>query len=121
MTKTNTESENIELNRTGLPPIRFTGREIGSGSTRTNDSTRWTSVSIYRSQGGRWLASVASFSCWEDEQDHHRAAAFETALGLVDWLTADNDGRLGRASQQACEEASKADPDFREAYVEVID
>ena len=118
---TENEMEVITLERTGLPPIRFTGTKIGSGSTATHDSTRWTTVHIYRSKGGKWLAQVRHITQWEKEHDSYSATSAASAADLVEWLKSDNDGRLGRASQGACDDAAKNDEEFAKAFVEEVE
>ena len=119
-----TEMKVITLERTGLPPIRFTGIEVGSGSTRTvsgEGQNRWTTVCIYRSKGGKWLAHVRRMTCWEGEQCSYSATSAATPAELIAWLSNDNDGHLGRASQEACEEAAKNDAEFGKAFVEEVE
>ena len=114
----------ITITRTGEPPLRFTGAEIGSGSTRTSSgdsSNRWTTVKVYRTKGGKYVASVGHYTCWKGEHDSIEAGSFTTPAELVEWLKSDNDGRLGRASQEACEEAAKNDEAFGRAFVEEVE
>jgi hypothetical protein len=115
-----TEMEVITLDRTGLPPIRFTGSMIGHAMITTGAGRR-TDVGIYRSKGGKWLAQVGHLTQWEKEHDSYSATSTDTATGLIEWLTADNDGHLGRASQEACENAAKNDPEFAKAFVEEVE
>ena len=112
------------IDRTGELPLRFTGFEIGSGSTRTSSgdsSNRWTSVRIWRTKGGKYVVRAGNYTCWQGEQDHIRGASFATPAEVIDWLRSDNDGRLGRASQEACEEAANNDAEFAKAFVEEVD
>ena len=114
----------IQINRTGEPPLRFTGVEIGSGDTRIeggNRANRWTEVTIYRTKGGKLIAHVGYRTCWQGEHDTDNAKSFETPAELVEWLKDDNDGRLGRASQEACEDAAKNDEAFGKAFVEEVE
>ena len=108
------------IDRTGLPPLRFIGEAIGNGSTRGHSSTRWTNVSIYRTKGGKWVANVVNRTQWEGEHDYAKAQPFESPKELIKFLC-DNEERLGRASQEACENAAKANPEFAAAFVETLD
>ena len=115
--------KSIEIRRTGLPPIKFTGEDIGSGSTRSvsgEGHNRWTDVRIYRSKGGRFIAEVNRITRWQGESDHHSAVSKATAKEIVEWL-AGEDGTLGRASQEAVEEAAKKEPAFAEAWAENVE
>jgi hypothetical protein len=115
--------EQIEIRRTGLPPIRFTGEQIGKGSTRSirgEGQNRWTEVSIYHTQGGRYVAHVGRITCWQGETDHHAAVSKATPQEVVAWLKGEDD-KLGRASQEAVEMAAKNDPAFAEAWVEAVE
>lgn len=114
----------ITIKRTGLPPLRFTGEKIGSGDTRIehgNRANRWTEVNIYITKGCKWIAEVRSITCWQGEHDHFKASSFDTPKELIDWLSEDNDGVLGRASQEACDNAAKNSTTFAESFVELID
>lgn len=110
--------QNIE--RTGLPPLRFIGMPVGNGSTRGTNSNRWTNVRIFVTQGGKWVASIVNRTQWEGEHDYAKAQGFETPKELIKFLS-DDEGLLGRASQEACEAASSKCPDFSTAFVENID
>lgn len=119
-----TEMKSVTITRTGEPPLRFTGVEIGSGDTRIeggNRANRWTEVTIYRTKGGKLIAHVGYRTCWQGEHDTDNAKSFETPAELVEWLKDDNDGRLGRASQEACEDAAKNDEAFGKAFVEEVE
>ena len=116
--------KDITITRTGEPPLRFAGFEIGSGDTKIdggNRANRWTEVTIYITKGGKYVAHVGHRTCWQGEHDTDNARSFATPVELVEWLKNDNDGRLGRASQEACEEAAKNDEAFGKAFVEEVD
>jgi hypothetical protein len=112
--------EKIIIKRDGLPPISFTGEVIGTGSTRTHNSTRWTTVDIYRTKGNRYIAKVSRLTCWQGESDHREAKSCELASEVIDYLKGDNDF-LGDASQEAVEEATKHDASFAEVWVEKVE
>lgn len=112
--------EVITLDRTGLPPIRFTGAVIGATTIETGAGRR-TRVKIFRSKGGKWLAQVGHLTQWEKEHDSYSATSAETPTELIAWLVADNGGSLGRASQEACEDAAKENEEFAKAFVEEVE
>jgi len=117
MTTTNDNAMHT-IGRTGLPPIKFRGEMIGSGSTRRHDSDRWTTVRIYRTAAGRYIYQVSNLTCWDGERDYFTAGSCASSAEVIAALKDDN-GYLGAASQEACEEATKADPAF--IFEEVID
>lgn len=108
------------IKRDGQPPIRFTGDEIGCGSTRDHNSSRWVTVAIYRTQGGRYVAHVERVSQWQGERSTSDAASFGTAGEVIEWLRGSESG-LGRASQEAVEMASGNDDQFSAVWVENVD
>ena len=110
----------ITITRTGEPPLRFTGAEIGSGEVEVGTGRR-VRVRIYKTKGGKYVASVDSITRWQGEHDTTSAKSFVTPEEVVEWLRSDNDGRLGLASQEACEEAAKNDEAFGKAFVEEVD
>ena len=115
-----TEMEVITITRTGEPPLRFPGVEIGSGDNATGTG-RSVQVRIYRTKGGKYVARVYYNTCWQGERSTSKAAALNTPAEVVKWLKDDNDGDLGRASQEACEEAAKNDEAFGKEFVEEVE
>lgn len=115
--------QDYTIKRTGLPPIKFNGELIGSGSTEIehgNRANRWTEVEIYKTKGGKFIASVGRLTIWQGESDHYKAASFEKATDVIEWLKGEG-GTLGKASQTAVEKAVQADPSFADAWIEVVD
>ena len=118
------ELPTVTITRTGEPPLRFVGTEIGCGDTKIdqgNRANRWTEVTIYRTKGGKYIAHVGYRTCWQGEHSTDSAKSFTAPAELVEWLRSDNDGRLGRASQEACEEAAKNDTEFGKVFVEEVE
>ena len=115
-----TDIKPITITRTGEPPLRFTGAEIGSEKVATG-AGRGIRVQIYKTKGGKYVASVEHNTCWQGEHSTTSAKSFATPLEVVEWLRSDNDGRLGRASQEACKEAAKNDEAFGKAFVEEVE
>ena len=115
-----TDIKPITITRTGEPPLRFSGTNIGSGNNATG-AGRGVKVSIYRTKGGKYVAEICYRTCWQGETNTYKAEAFTTPAELVEWLRADNEGRLGRTSQEACEEAAENDEAFGKAFVEEVE
>ena len=114
--------EKLIIKRDGLPPIAFTGEEIASASNEINSNgraNRWTVVKIYRSKGGKFIATLARITCWQGESDRHAAASFATAAQVIDWLK-EGEAELGSVSQEAVEEAASVAPEFAAAWVEEV-
>ena len=113
--------EEITINRTGQPPLRFKGEKIGKGSTwQASKCTRWTVVEIYKTSGGKYVAEVVHRTQWEGESDRREATSKATPAEVIEWLRGDED-RLGKASQEAVEQAAKSDPAFAEVWQERVD
>lgn len=115
--------EKLIIKRDGLPPIAFTGERIASASNEINSNgraNRWTEVKIYRSKGGKFIATLSRLTCWQGESDRHAAASFDTAPEIIDWLK-EGESELGAVSQEAVEKATKAAPEFAAAWVEEVE
>jgi hypothetical protein len=122
--KTDSTMEKYTINRTGLPPIVFTGEQIASADNaigHNGHANRWVEVKIYRSKSGKYVTSFCAFSQWDGESDHRTAASFATAAEVIEWLRIEDDGRLGAVPQEAVEKAAKVDPAFAAAWVEEVD
>lgn len=120
MSTDTTQTEPTIITRDGLPPLRFCGEEIGSGSTRGLNSTRWTVVTIYRTRGGRYITEIERKTCWQGERDWTDAGSYATAREALDSLR-DDEGRLGLASQEAVDCAASRDPAWSAVWVEEVD
>jgi len=115
--------EKITIKRDKLPPIAFTGVEIGNASNEIsggNRANRWTSVRIYHTKGGKFIASISRLTIWQGESDRHAAASFATAAEVIEWLK-EGESELGSVSQEAVEEAAKVAPEFAAAWVEEVE
>ncbi len=115
--------QDITIKRTGQPPLTFSGDKIGHGSTEIFEgqrSNRWTTVDLYITKGGRFIAAVTNRTIWQGEHDYTKAASFKTPAEVLNFLK-DDEGSLGRASQEACEEAAVANEQFKSSYVEPVD
>lgn len=124
---TETDSTTVKhtIKRDGLPPIVFHGKEIASASNQYGSNghrSRWFKVEIYRTKGGRYVASFNYFTQWQGESDHLTADSFDSASEVIGWLRLkDDDGQLGEVGQEAVEEAARNDPEFAAEWVEVVE
>ena len=108
------------IKRDGQPPLTFKGDEIGKGTTRDHNSTRWTNVTIYKTKGGKYVAYIERATQWQGECNHDEAVSRSEAIGIIQWLKQDGEN-LGRASQRAVENAAESDANFSAAWVERVE
>ena len=120
------EHKNIgyKIRRDGERALAFSGRIIGQADDKSHNSTRWTTVTIYRTASGRIVAKVEDRTQWQGESDHVRADSFSTATGAISYLRhsyEDNyDADLSPAAQEAIEDAGQNDAEFASAFTETI-
>jgi EXLDI family protein len=118
------KNTNYKIRRDGERALAFTGRIIGSADNKDHNSTRWTTVTIYRTESGRVVVEVEDRTQWQGESDHVRADSFATASGAIGYLRhadEDNyDADLSSAAQEAIEDAAKNDEEFSSAFTETI-
>lgn len=109
--------------RGGARDLAFDGWRLGTAETGDNqyrcDWTRWTTVTIWLTTGGRLVAQVARHSRWQGESASSEATVHTDASSLLAALTVD--GRLGRASKTAWEEACDACPALSGQEVENVE
>lgn len=120
---THKNMEKLIIKRDGLPPIAFTGEQIASADNaigHNGHANRWTTVRIYRSKGGKFIASLSRSTQWQGESDRHAAVAFESAAEIIDWLK-EGESELGAVSQEAVEKAAKVAPEFAAAWVDEVE
>ncbi len=111
--------EKFTIKRDGLPPLVFTGEEIGNGSGATSTG-RSTSIRIYRTKGGRFIGVIHRRTQWDKESDSIDAESFTTAAEVITYLKQGND-ELGALSQEAVEDAAKVSPEFAEEWIELVE
>lgn len=109
------------IRRDGLPPISFQGQEIGSATNGGSESRgRWLEVDIYKTKGGRYIASWTHRTCWQGEHDTRKAKSHLTAADLIEWLKNGED-TLNDVAQEAVERAAKTDTHFAGYWVEEVE
>ena len=118
------KNTNYKIRRDGERALAFTGRIIGQADNKDHNSTRWTTVTIYRTASGRIVVEVEDRTQWQGESDHVRADSFSTATGAISYLRhadEDNyDADLSASAQEAIEDAAKNDEEFSSAFTETI-
>lgn len=83
--------DSITVPRSGKAPLKFEGKLLAeqSGKTATGrDRNRWHDVSIYRSKGGKYVASVTYRTVWQGEIGHDAAEIFDDGAEAAKWLEA---------------------------------
>ena len=79
-------------------------------------------MTIYRTQGGKYIACVGRMTVWQGESDRRTATSKATPEEIIQWLKDDAESDiLGDASQEAVEGAVKVDEKFAAAWVEKVD
>ena len=123
------EPKQIRVFRDGDRDLQFRGWKVGKGTTGSGgtsgyacDWNRGTRVRIWITTGGRIITGAESWSCWQGEEDRHRAAAHQSADLALAWLRGDSytEDHLGPASKEAWEEACSAVPSLAGLDVEAI-
>lgn len=115
--------EKYLITRDGKSPLSFTGEELGNASSRTvsgHDSTRWTTIHLYRTKKGNFIALKAFRTQWQGESDHNSAESFSDFPSLIAWLR-DEDQTLPPTAQEAIENAVKHDPTLAAHWVKEIE
>jgi len=108
------------INRDGKPPLTFTGEILAKADNRDHNSTRWTSITIYRTKAGKFVAHIDRITQWQGETDYTTAEAFASFGEVIEWLRGDSEV-LGAVSQEAVEKAIKVAPTLAEFWQEVVD
>ena len=109
-----------KVTRDGQPPITFTGELLSQADNKDHNSTRWTTITIYRTKGGKFVAKIERRTQWQGERDSTTAEVCEDFGQVIAWLT-DEDGDLRPVSQEAVEAAIKLDPSLAKFWVQEID
>lgn len=77
--------------RNGRPPLRFRGTLIAEGTTRRElkhgPAKRWYEASLYRTEGGGYVAVAVYRTEWvETEREYRWAEHFAEPGAVSDWL-----------------------------------
>ena len=114
-----------KIRRDGDRTLEFSGRIIGEGSDWTHNSTRWTTVTIYRTAGGKIVVKIHDRTQWQGESDAVRAESFRTVSEAISYLRNSGEyeceGYLSAEAQAAIESAGESDSEFASAFTETVD
>ena len=108
------------ITRDGACPIAFVGELIGFGSNKNGQDGRWVIVEIYRTQGGKFVARINHFTCYQGEENQRAAISVATAVEVIEWLKEGNKN-VGSVSQKAIQDAVADDEQFAAAWVEQVE
>ncbi len=115
-----------KIRRDGDRALEFSGRIIGEGSDWTHNSTRWTTVTIYRTAGGKIVVKLHDRTQWQGESDTIRAESFRTVSEAISYLrnsdeNYDGESYLSQEAQAAIESAGEEDSEFASAFTDNIE
>lgn len=115
--------ETIRISRTRGKDLEFTGEKLAGVSGRWahgQEQNRWTDLSLYRAEGGKYVVVNRYVTWWEGEESTTRATVCDTARAVYDLLTDGGKEDLGRLDKELLELAAKEDAAFAEFLVERI-
>jgi len=81
--------ETFEIERDDARPLRFTGEQIASASSKTTDgpaSQRWRVLRLYRTAAGKLICERIGRTIWQGERDRHEAAVCDSEQAVVEFL-----------------------------------
>ncbi len=109
------------LRRDDMPPLRFRGEVIDESDTFNplGSSTRWVEVTVYRTQGGRYVLRVRHRTQWQGESDTLRAWSLSRPVEIRDYLRDD----LGYIPDDISRMLSRLEelPEFAGIWVEDVE
>lgn len=94
--------ETITLENDNAPDVRFTGELVASSSSSPDTSSsyhsgstgRWTTLKLYKTKGGKFVAQSVGHTQWQGEHDRYKVAVCETEADVINffghgWLAKD--------------------------------
>ena len=82
-----TDVYEYEVERDGDLNIKFTGHKIGFASSHDNDSVgRWTELTLYKTQGGKFICEQIGYTRWDGERNFHSGAVCNDADAVIEFL-----------------------------------
>jgi len=88
------EMKEVRVKRDSLPDIKFKGEKVAEASSsadRANpgysgETGRWCELYLYRTVGGKFVASEIGRTSWEYEHDRHRAEVCNDASEVINFF-----------------------------------
>lgn len=97
-----TDMETITLENDNAPAIRFTGELVAETSSSNNNASsyysgqtgRWTTLKLYKTKGGKFIAQSVGHTQWQGEHDRYKSAVCENEAAVIaffghGWLAKD--------------------------------
>jgi hypothetical protein len=86
--------EQFTVHRTNARALKFAGVLIGSARTSPNRAYpnysgspgNWKSLTLYRTEGGKYICSRINYTQWQGEQNHYAAAVCESIADAIKWF-----------------------------------
>lgn len=78
--------ETVTLPRTGDRPVRFTGEEVATATSRQSNGpcqSRWYELALYRTDSGRYVLAIGYRSQWEGELPEDRVYVEDSAAAVA--------------------------------------
>ena len=92
------------LTNDGKRDVKFRGELIAQVTSHTHDnSSRWTEIDIYKTEGGSHIVQVTGRTCWQGEVNKFVVHVCNTETSVIDALT--QDGCISNLAKEALAEA----------------
>lgn len=92
-TTTETIMKSITLSNDGAADVKFIGELLAGASSRDNNSSRWTELSLYRTQKGRFVCHSVGVTLWDDETNRSDVQVCKTEAEVKNYF---GQGRLAK-------------------------
>ena len=89
MTLINQKNPTLIVTRDNEPDLRFTGIEIAYESSKKPDgpsSSRWTEITLYRTDSGKYVVERRALTIHQGESDKHEGFVCDDHQGIIDVL-----------------------------------
>jgi len=73
----------IKIEQNKGPILQFEGKELGRASSRNPASERWTTLIVYKSASGRFVAVVRGETVHPDEETRVRAVTYDNLEDII--------------------------------------
>ena len=123
------ETKEFTIRRDGDRDLRFKGAELAAVSSFYHQgpmNTRWCELTLYKTEGNKYVVADVNRTRWEGEHDTHSATVCETADDVYAALTDDTEEygggvTLNGLAKELLEEAAQEDEGFKDLTLEDID
>lgn len=115
--------EKITIQRDNMKDLTFEGWELAESSNRRFEGpgqNRYTTLTIYKTKGGKYVLLEEYRTHWQGEDDRTTAEVYANIDDLLDRLIGD-DGTVSEMRKELIKGAAAADEAFQGVLVERID